>query len=222
MVRSGTEDSRSPPPVSLILDFLQSGLEKGLSTSTLKRQVAALSAALGHKKGKTLAQHPHVRRFLKGASLINPPPEHRFPSWRLNLVLQALCCPPFESLATCTIKVFSLKTLFLVAVTSTRRVSELRALSVNRNLCIFNADSVILRPDPVFIPKVNTHFHRAQDIIIPSFCPDPKTPRERELHYLDVHRALSFYTDRTKDTQKTDSLFPFRSPLWGSPSRHPP
>lgn len=203
------ERQRTPrnPPVSLILDFLQSGLEKGLSTSTLKRQVAAISAALGHKNGKTLAQHLHVRRFLKGASLLNPPPVHRFPSWRLNLVLQALCHPPFESLATCTLKVLSLKTLFLVAVTSARRVSELRALSVHRDLCTFIADSVGLRLDPAFIPKVNTQFHRAQVIIIPSFCPDPKTSREREWHYLDVRRALSFYIDRTKDLRKTDSLF---------------
>lgn len=41
----------SSPSVHLILEFLQSGLDKGLSTSIFQRQVAALSAILGPRKG---------------------------------------------------------------------------------------------------------------------------------------------------------------------------
>lgn len=110
-------------------------------------------------------------------------------------------------MASRSLKVLSIKTLFLRALVSARRVSELRALSVNTELCIFQRDSVTLRPDPVFIPKVNSVFHRAQDIIVPSFCPNPKNSKERELHCLDVRRALSFYPERTKDSRKTESLF---------------
>lgn len=203
------ESNRNPqgPPIPLVLEFLQAGLDKGLSTSTLRRQVAALSATLGTRAGGSIAQHTHIKRFLRGVSLVSPPQVHRFPSWRLNLVLKALCRPPFEPLASCQVKVLTFKTLFLVALVSARRVSELRALSVNTELCIFQRDSVTLRPDPVFVPKVNSVFHSSQDIVLPSFCPDPKNSRERELHCLDVRRALSFYLERTKVIRKTESLF---------------
>lgn len=206
------------PPVSIVLGFLQAGLEKGLSVCTLRRHVAAISAVLGSRKEGSLSQHPHIKRFLRGVSLVSPPQIHRFPSWRLNLVLRALCNPPFESMATCQMKVLTLKTLFLIALVSARRVSELRALSVHRELCIFREDSVVLRPDPAFIPKVNSIFHRSQDIVLPSFCPDPKTPKEKVFHCLDVRRALSFYLDRTKEVRKTESLFvSFRNSSMGKP-----
>lgn len=214
------EQHRDPlkPPVSLILGFLQAGVDKGLSVCTLRRHVAAISAVLGRGKNRSLAQHSHVKRFLRGVSLVSPPQVHRFPSWRLNLVLRALCHPPFESMASCQVKILTIKTLFLIALVSARRVSELRALSVHKDLCIFQKDSVVLRLDPAFVPKVNSQFHRSQDIVLPSFCPDPKSSKERVLHCLDVRRALSFYLDRTRDSRRSESLFvSFRNPSVGKP-----
>lgn len=67
----------------------------------------------------TLSRHPHVSRFLRGVYLSNPPPVHRFPSWRLNLVLTALTKAPFEPLMDISLKWLRMKTIFLVAVTST-------------------------------------------------------------------------------------------------------
>lgn len=194
-------------PISGILSFLQEGLSKGLSTSTLRRQVAAISAVRGARKGKSLSQHPHVKRFLKGAALINPPQVHRFPTWNLNLVLRALSREPFEPMATCPLKELTFKTVFLIGITSARRVSELRALSTHKELCVFHADKVVLRPDPAFVPKVNSTFHRSEDVVLPSFCPNPKHDKEREWHCLDVRRALSYYLDRTKHFRKSDALF---------------
>ncbi|XP_032069511.1 uncharacterized protein LOC116506048 [Thamnophis elegans] len=59
--------------VPQVLEFLQDGLEKGLSPNTLRRQVAALSTMLSWGGGQLLSQHPAVRRFLKGASNLRPP-----------------------------------------------------------------------------------------------------------------------------------------------------
>ncbi|XP_032076961.1 uncharacterized protein LOC116511202 [Thamnophis elegans] len=42
---------------------------------------------------------------------------------------------------------------FLVAITSTRRISELQALSTREDLCVFHQDRVMLRLAPSFIPK---------------------------------------------------------------------
>lgn len=79
----------------------------------------------------------------------------------------------FELKATVGIKELSLKTIFLVVVTSARRVSELGALSTNPNVCIFHSARVILRPNIAFIPKVNLFFHRSQELVLPSFCLNP-------------------------------------------------
>lgn len=79
-----------------MLRYLQSGSDKGLCTSKLRRQVAAILATRGPKKDKTMAQQPHIKKFFKGTSLINPPQVHRFPTWKLHLVLKALAKGPFE------------------------------------------------------------------------------------------------------------------------------
>lgn len=164
--------------ISLVLSFLQEGLSKGLSTNTLKCQAAAISSVLGVGSEVSIATHPHVKRFLRGLSLLNPPPIHRFPTWDLNKVLTALMHAPFEPLKSVPLRVLSFKVLFLVAITSARWVSELSALSIHSQLCIVHKDRVVLRPDPFFVPKINTTFHRAQELILPNFCPNPTHPRE--------------------------------------------
>lgn len=55
-----------------ILQFLQDGLEMGLSASSLQRQVAALNSTLGAYGGKVPSAHPHVKCFLKEVNNIRP------------------------------------------------------------------------------------------------------------------------------------------------------
>uniref|UniRef100_A0A8D0HP65 AKT interacting protein n=1 Tax=Sphenodon punctatus TaxID=8508 RepID=A0A8D0HP65_SPHPU len=43
--------------------------------------------------------------------------------------------------------------VFLIAVTSARRVSEIGALSIDPAFCVFRKESVLLRLDPTFLPK---------------------------------------------------------------------
>ncbi|XP_013914424.1 PREDICTED: uncharacterized protein LOC106543051, partial [Thamnophis sirtalis] len=137
------------------LDFLQEGLDKGLAVSTQRRQVAALSTILARSSSRSLSQHPQIKSFLKGAVNISPPAVHRYPSWDLPFVLKALTKAPFEPLRTTSLRHLTIKTAFLVAITSARRVSELAALSVRQDLCVVHPDRVILRLDPSFTPKIN-------------------------------------------------------------------
>lgn len=99
------------------------------------------------------------------------------------------------------------KVLFLVAITSTRRISELSALSVAKHLCIFHKYKVVLRTDPSFLPKVLSHFHVQQELVLPIFCPDSKHPKEKARYTLDVRRVLKVYIQMTKDIRSTDYLF---------------
>lgn len=76
-----------------VLEFLQSGLEKGLNPSTLKVQFSALSSLLDRK----LAEHPSIQRFIRASSRIHPQFHSTVSPWNLKLVILALTSSPFES-----------------------------------------------------------------------------------------------------------------------------
>ncbi len=76
--------------IRAVLSFLQQGLERRLSPSTLKLYVAAISAYHDPVEGKSVGKHNLVVRFLRGARRLNPPRPPSLPSWDLALVLRAL------------------------------------------------------------------------------------------------------------------------------------
>ncbi|XP_039200464.1 uncharacterized protein LOC120308450 [Crotalus tigris] len=117
---SGHKVEFSSVSVPIVLKFLMDGLDKGLSPSTIHRQVAALATVLICENATPLTHHPLVRSFLKGANNAKPPPVHRYPSWDLEQVLQALIAPPFEPMETCSLDLLLMKVAFLVAITSAR------------------------------------------------------------------------------------------------------
>ena len=55
-------------------------------------------------------------------------------------MLDALCLPPFEPLAQAELKWVSIKTAFLLAIASAKRVGELHALSVCDSCLRWNSD----------------------------------------------------------------------------------
>ncbi|XP_030070322.1 translation initiation factor eIF2B subunit beta isoform X1 [Microcaecilia unicolor] len=190
-----------------MLDFLQRGFDKGLSLSSLRVQTAALSCFRGRIRGKSLASIPEVARFLKGVSLLRPSVRPIFPSWDLNLVLSALTKPPFEPLLACSLKDLTLKTVFLVAIASARRVSELQAFSCRSPFLEFSKDRVVLRPVPSFLPKVVSRFHMSQSVFLPVLGSASGTRDQQNLRTLDVKRVLKRYIAVTDDFRRSDHLF---------------
>ncbi len=69
---SHREDPRRCP-IRVVLSFLQQGLERRLSPSTLKVYVAAIAANHDPVQGKSVGKHDWVVRFLRGARRLNPP-----------------------------------------------------------------------------------------------------------------------------------------------------
>ncbi len=59
-------------PIAVVLSFLQDGLERRLSPSTLKVYVAAIAAHHDAVDGKSLGKHDLVIRFLRGARRLKP------------------------------------------------------------------------------------------------------------------------------------------------------
>ncbi|XP_060546167.1 uncharacterized protein LOC132711373 [Pantherophis guttatus] len=189
-----------------VLIYLQDRLDSGLAPNTLRRQVAAISSILCCGSRGSLASRPLIRQFLRGASNLQPAPLHRYPTWDLPRVLDALTRAPFEPLREVGLRFLSYKVAFLLAITSARRVSDLAALSAREDLCIFHPDRVVLRLDPTFLPKINSPYHRALELVLPDFCPHPTHPLERAWHTLDVRRALRIYLRRTSSLRQTEAL----------------
>ncbi|XP_073434410.1 uncharacterized protein [Dendrobates tinctorius] len=190
-------------PIGQILEFLQKGLDLGLSTSTLKVQVSALGALFSCN----IAANYWVKRFIKAASRSRPIVKNRLTPWDLNLVLTAMTEAPFEPILSASIRSLSLKIAFLIAITSARRVSDIQALSRRPPFLQVKEDRVILRPDPAYLPKVASSFHRSQEIVLPSFLPKPTNEKEEKLHTLDVRRCLLEYLAATDPWKKDNALF---------------
>ncbi len=193
-------------PIAVVLSFLQDGLERRLSPSTLKVYVAAIAAHHDAVDGKSLGKHDLVIRFLRGARRLNPPRPHLVPSWDLPSVLSALRGAPFEPPQSVELKFLSLKTVLLSALATVKRVGDLQAFSVDDSCLEFGpADShVVLRPRPGYVPKVPTMPFRDQVVNLQAL---PREEADPAIALLCPVRALRIYVDRTQSFRTSDQLF---------------
>lgn len=117
-------------PISEVLTFLQELFDAGRAASTLGVFAAAMTA--GHQGfGRfSVRSHPMVKRFLSGARRLRPPSACIVPRWSLQVVLEGLCCPLFDSLESVALDCLSLMTVFLLTLVSAKGVSDLSAFLV--------------------------------------------------------------------------------------------
>ncbi len=193
-------------PIAVVLSFLQDGLERRLSPSTLKVYVAAIAAHHDAVDGKSLGKHDLVIRFLRGARRLNPQRPHLVPSWDLPSVLSALRGAPFEPLQSVELTFLSLKTVLLSALATVKSVGDLQAFSVDDSCLEFGpADShVVLRPRPGYVPKVPTMPFRDQVVNLQAL---PREEADPAIALLCPVRALRIYVDRTQSFRTSDQLF---------------
>ncbi len=117
-------------PVGTVLEFLQARFSTGLTHSTLKVYVAAIAAYQAPLGGQSAGRHPLVTRFLHGVLRLRPPIRSCVPPWDMAVVIEALCKPPFEPIEEISDRYLTIKTIFLLAFSSLKRVGDLQALSV--------------------------------------------------------------------------------------------
>ncbi|KAK0134724.1 hypothetical protein N1851_029612 [Merluccius polli] len=127
-----------------------------------------------------------------------------------EVVLSALRHKPFEPLETVGLQWLSLKTAFLLAIVTAKRIGELHALSVHEECCRFLPDDagVVLRPNPAFHPKVWSDSRASQSFELHPFNPPQggETGLSGQSLLCPV-RALKTYIRRTEDHRSTDQLF---------------
>ena len=179
----------------------------GRSPSTLKVYVVAISAFADSALGRALGRNEFIIRFLRGARRLNPPRPPSVPIWDLSLVLEAMKVHPFEFMETVDMKYLALKTVFLIALSSVKRVGDLHALSVNAACLEFgpNDSKVILKPRHGYVPKVIGTPFRVQVISLSAL---PASGSEVDGNLLCPVRALRVYVTRSAVFRRLDLQCP--------------
>ena len=93
----------------------------------------------------TVGSHRLISLFFRGALRLRLPSTPKAPAWDLPLVLDALCLPPFEPLSQEELRWLSVKTKFLLAITSPKRVGEIHILSVSGSGLRWNSEQLFVR-----------------------------------------------------------------------------
>ena len=179
--------------VANFLGFLQS---KGKATSTIRVHRAAICTTLRQLGLPSFSEDFLIRDTLKGASVIEARSPRRCPSWDLFLVLDILKQHPFEPLVSATLKFLSFKTIFLVALASGRRISEVNHLSgLPQDIAREPDGSLSLKFLPEFLAKNQQPGDPSPSIRIPPLPlgPDrflcPVRSLKRYLHFTKSFRG---------------------------------
>ncbi|KAL0168374.1 hypothetical protein M9458_036596, partial [Cirrhinus mrigala] len=179
-------------PVGTVLEFLQDRFSAGLTHSTLKVYVAAISAYHAPLGGLSVGKNPLITRFLRGALRLRPPARPCVPSWDLSVVLEALCRPPFEPIEDISDHHLTIKTVLLLALSSLKRVGDLQALSVAPSFLDFapGLAKAFLYPNSGYVPKVPSSTPRP--VVLQAFYPPPfREPDQQKLNCMSPVRAHS-------------------------------
>ena len=130
------------------------------------------------------------------------------PSWNISLVLHQLTKAPFESIKEASLKHLTFKTVFILALGSGKRRSEIHAWQ-NRNIRHQSDWSkVSLYPSPSFLSK-NQLVRKGPDSVAPVVIQALAPTLDRSLksdRSLCLIRALCYYLDRTSDLRQNKDL----------------
>ena len=157
--------------------------------------MSALSNFLPDFDGVSLGRHRLISIFLRGVKRRRPPVRCVVLQWDLNLVLKFLDKPPFEPLHQASFKHCCLKTVFLVAVASAARTSELAALDCRSPFTVIRTGFASLKHNEVFLPKVPTQENIDRSINLHALPGSFSCPV----------RALNCYVQRSAQLRRPDS-----------------
>ena len=199
-------DFRSPP-IKSIADFLMYLFEdRKLQPSTIDGYRSAISDKLGNSP-LNISQDENLIRLLD--SFHRDRPKRRgIPSWNLSLVLHQLTKAPFEPIKESSLKHLTFKTVFLLALGSGKRRSEIHAWQ-NRNIRHQSDWSkVSLYPSPSFLSKNQLAKEgpgSVAPVVIPALAPTLDRSLRSDRSLCPV-RALRYYLDKTSHLRQNKEL----------------
>jgi hypothetical protein len=168
---------RSIDPFSITIQQLANFLmylfhEKKLGPRTIKGYRSAISSTISASGSRhELSDSPELCALLRSFSLERPPQRKILPQWDLSLVLQCLLKAPFEPIQSATLKNLTFKTIFLTALATGKRRSELHAMCFDSDHFKQNQEQTVLKlyPDISFIAKSQLLDTAAQPIKVNAF-----------------------------------------------------
>lgn len=177
---------------------------KKLRPGTIEGYRSAISNELFGKISWNVGKDESISRLISSFYKDRPNVPRVLPNWDLIFVLQRLSQPPFEPLAQTSLKLLTLKTIFLVALASGKRRSEIHALLFSKFHQIDNWDKVCLQTSSEFIAK-NQITKQGSSVLQPIVLSSLKgyvSPLDEQDSLLCPVRALKFYLDRTKNLRQ--------------------
>ena len=195
-------------PLKSVVDFLMYLFkDRKLQLSTIDGYRSVIADKLGNSP-INVSKDKNPMCLLDSFHKDRPKGRRGFPSWNLSLVLHQLTKAPFEPIKEASLKHLTFKMVFLLAVGSGKRRSEIHAWQ-NKNIRHqSDLSEVSLYPSPSFLSK-NQLAKEGPDsvapVIIPALAPtlDRSLKSDRSLCRV---KALRYYLDRTSDPRQNKEL----------------
>ena len=196
------------PPVKSVADFLMYLFQdRKLQPSTIDGYRSAIADKLGNSPFN-ISKEENLTRLLDSFRRDRPKGRRGTPSWNLSLVLHQLTKAPFEPIKEASLKHLTFKTVFLLALGSGKRRSEIYAWQNNNIRHQSNWSKVSLYPSPRFLSK-NQLTKEGPDsvapVVIPALAPTLDRSLKSDTSLCRV-RALRCYLDRTSDLRQNKEL----------------
>jgi len=182
----------------LISEFLLEKFNQGRATSTLAGYRTVIAKTLKPKTGIDYGQDEGLSALLRNFANERPKQRNPVPTWDLSLVLNALMAAPFEPLESASLKLLTWKTVFLLALASGKRRSELHALAFSKVLWKDDGTRVKLTVIPSFLAKTQLAQTPMLTFTVPALAPSLGPGLEEDAKLCPV-RALRIYVKRTRE-----------------------
>ena len=196
------------PPIKSIADFLLHLFQdKKLQPSTIDSYRWAIADKLGNSS-VNVSKDENLTRLLDSFHRDGPKGRRGIPSWNLSLVLHQLTKAPFEPLQEVSVKHLTFKTVFLLALGSGKRRSEIHAWLHKNIRHQSDWSKVSLYPSPSFLSK-NQLAKEGPDsvapVVIPALAPTVDKSLKDDRSLCPV-RGLRYYFDRTSHLGQNKEL----------------
>ena len=177
--------------------------QSGLQVATIFNYHSAIAAIhQGFTDGSSVSINNAIHHLLRGMFIQRPPVKRLIPSWDLSSVLRLLAGPPFEPLSNASLMHLTIKLAFLLAVSTSRRGSELKALSIDGGHMRWEPHGIRLIPALGFLTKNQSTSFQPPDIFVPDITKHSGSSDDKP--WCPV-RTLKWYLARTKQLRGTTS-----------------
>ena len=197
-------DKISIPMIAKFLHHLFEDL--ALEVITIDGYKTAITNQLKNVSSLDIANDANLKDLIKSFYRDRPRNMRTLPHWDLSVVLHALSKPPYEPLHEAELKWLTLKTVFLVALASGKRRSEIHALIFNKIKYNKTDDSYSLGICPSFVAKnqLSRKLNESLKSINITGLRRRITSDMTSERSLCPVRSLSYYLDRTKSIRDTN------------------